>query len=104
VRKATMMLGKVIREYEGDKFYHMIESYRQQLKKTRISSDRKQLQAIAVKLKKQSKPTQMKIAHSFSMLLELVNTCESAYRTWRQHHKSSFMPILSKTSLSYVLT
>jgi phosphoenolpyruvate carboxylase len=104
VRKALFVLGDVIKEYEGDKFFDRIEHYRHQLKKTRGNKNQKLLTDIMKSLKTENNSNRLKIAHSFSLQLELVNVCEAAYRTWRQHLKPVPQGVKSKLNLTYVLT
>ncbi len=104
VRKMTRLLGEVIREYEGDRFYERIEQYRRKLKQSRNDRDTSNLAAIAKKLNSESKDQQLKVAHAFSLLLEIMNLCESAYRTWRQRQKPVHQPLTKKVELNFVLT
>lgn len=104
VRKATLVLGQSIREQEGEKLYRKIENYRQQLKRARKGSSREQLQFLLTELEKESRADRLKIVHAFSLQLEVVNACETAYRTWRQRLKVSEQGQKSKLNLTYVLT
>lgn len=104
VRKATLALGQVIKEYEGEAFFRKIEFYREQLKKTRNVKNKPHLEFLLGSLTKESKGDRLKLAHAFSLQLELVNACEAAYRTWRQRQKPIPHGVKSKLSLTYVLT
>lgn len=104
VRKATLILGKAIREQEGYLFYRRVEFYRQQLKKTRKSSNIINLDLIFNELRKETRQDRLKIAHAFSLQLEIVNVCEAAYRTWRQRQKPIQYVPKTKLDLTYVLT
>ena len=104
VRRVSLLLGKVIREYEGDEFYAKVESYRQFLKKLRPNKGEKPLALLNRKLKSCDEAEQLKIAHAFSLLLELINVCESAYRTWRLKSKTITYPSAAKITLHFVLT
>ncbi|NJM09749.1 MAG: phosphoenolpyruvate carboxylase, partial [Bdellovibrionaceae bacterium] len=104
VRKMTRLLGEVIREYEGDKFFERIEQYRRRLKRSRHAHDTSNLAAISKKLNAESKEQQLKVAHAFSLLLEVMNLCESAHRTWRQRQKPVHEPLTKKIELNFVLT
>lgn len=104
IRKMTLLYGDVIRQYEGDKFYEKIERLRQQLKKSRSSKEDIVLETLAKKIQTESPEEQYKIAHGFSILLEMINVCEAAYRTWRQRQKDSYQFLASKTELNFVLT
>lgn len=105
VRKTTTALGRAIRDLEGEAFYHKVEIYREQLKKSRSKSQNKEtLRVLSKKLEKESRADLLKLAHAFSLQLEVVNVCEAAYRTWRQKQKPQSSGIKNKLNLSYVLT
>lgn len=106
VRKTTTLLGQVIRELEGEEFYRKVENYRGKLKATRIQSDKnfQTLKSLKKVLEKEKPEDQYKIAHAFTLQLELVNVSESAYRTWRHKHRPSPPSAKHKTDLTYVLT
>lgn len=104
IRKMTLLFGEVIREYEGEKFYERVEYYRQRLKKSRVSRDQILLETLQTKLKSETPEDQHKIAHGFSVLLEMINVCEAAYRTWRQRQKATYQSLASQTELNFVLT
>ncbi len=104
VRTMTDYLGIVISEYEGEDFYNRIESYRQMMKKDRASTDSLQLHKISAMISEETPSNQYKIAHAFALLLEIINACESAYRTWRQQHKPSVTENHFTLDLNFVLT
>jgi phosphoenolpyruvate carboxylase len=104
VRRATFALGKIIKDYEGDRFYARVEYYREQLKKSRSAKDSASLLLLLNQLRSETKADRIKLAHAFSLQLELVNVCESAYRTWRQRLKPVPQGLKTKLNLTYVLT
>lgn len=104
IRKITLLLGEVIREYEGDKFFERVEYYRQRLKKSRSSKEEAILESLLQKIKLEKPSDQYKIAHGFSVMLEMINVCEAAYRTWRQRQKGTYRFLASRTELNFVLT
>lgn len=104
VRKMTISLGHTISECESPEFYEKIDYYRQQLKRGRNNKDGELLSALLKKLETEPKKNRLKIAHAFSLLMELMNVCETAYRTWREQHKNSTSPESSKIELNFVLT
>lgn len=104
IRKITLLFGEVIREYEGEQFYERVEYYRQRLKKSRSSKDENILESLSEKLKLEKPKDQYNIAHGFSVLLEMINVCEAAYRTWRQRQKATYQSLASRTELNFVLT
>ncbi|MCB0413046.1 MAG: phosphoenolpyruvate carboxylase [Bdellovibrionales bacterium] len=103
VRRSTLYLGQVIKEWEGIEFYQKIEAYRKRLKKTRFDKG-PFLEKILKSLEKESSDHRLKIAHAFALQLEIVNACESAYRTWRLQQKSIPQGFKNKVMLNFVLT
>ncbi|RZA09866.1 MAG: phosphoenolpyruvate carboxylase [Proteobacteria bacterium] len=104
VRRATVALGNVIQECESDGFYARVDHYRQQLKKLRKENDHKQLQSLLAELRREPKSRRQRLAHAFSLQLEMVNLCEAAYRTWRQRLKPVAQGLKSKVGLTFTLT
>lgn len=105
VRKATTALGQAIFSLEGEELFKKVEHYREELKQARSKSKKQdQLDLIMKKLKKEKAQNLFHLAHAFSLQLEIVNLCESAYRTWRQQQKSWPRVIKNKQELTYVLT
>lgn len=83
---AIKCLGTAIRQEYGETRYRRIESIRRSMKSIRstpldqtLSVLRKELR----RLKTSSDEELFIIAHSFAIMLELINRCESAYRTHR---------------------
>lgn len=105
VRITTTSLGQAIKHIEGEKLYRRVEHFRDQLKKVR---GKKQVTAIYKnllnELSKEKSDVLMKLAHAFSLQLELVNACETAYRTWRLRQKSAPQTLKTKIDLTHVLT
>lgn len=104
VRKMSFLLGQVIKEQEGNAFFEKVESYRKMLKLLRTRKSKRDLDRIANRLKKETPDDQLKLAHAYSLLLEVVNSCESAYRTWRQRQKSNYPQRSTQLDLTFVLT
>lgn len=104
VRKTTLQLGRVILETEGKKFYGRVEYYREQLKKVRRTKSKELLLNLLSDLRKEPAEYRSKLAHAFSLQLELVNVCEASYRTWRVRQKSVTVGNKNKLKLTYVLT
>ncbi|MCB0362224.1 MAG: phosphoenolpyruvate carboxylase, partial [Bdellovibrionales bacterium] len=46
---------------------------------------------------------QLKIARAFTLLLDLINICETSYRTWRLQQKPTLKPLAKKALLNLVL-
>jgi phosphoenolpyruvate carboxylase len=106
VRKTTTLLGQIILETEGEEFYKKVESYRSQLKATRMKSESTTLKinSLLKRIERENKKDQLKLAHAFALQLEMVNLSEAAYRTWRQKHKATPPSSKHKLNLTYVLT
>lgn len=105
VRKVTFLLGQVIREQEGPRFFEKVENYRKMLKPMRSRKKKTDLDQLSKRLRRETSENRLKIAHGFSLLLELVNACEAAYRTWRQRQKTIYSQHSSQQlDLTFVLT
>ncbi len=104
VRKITLLIGGVIREYEGQEFYDHIEACRRQLKKARTGNSGPLLADIEARLAKINEADRFRTAHAFSLLLESINMCEAAYRTWRQRQRPKAASLASQIDLIFVLT
>ncbi len=77
-------LGKAIKEVHGSRLYMQIESLRIRMKKVRSADPllvEKELNAVYKKLSSNKTDELRQIAKAFSLMLELINTCETAYRS-----------------------
>ena len=83
---STKLLGETIKEQFGKESFDAIEKTRREMKKIR-SSGRKESVRSLLKTQKRiqgmSEQRLRELAHSFSLMLELINRCESAYRHTR---------------------
>lgn len=108
VNKCITVLGEVIQEEAGKKFFLTIESIRKSMVLYRSASATEQeqlLKKLYQKLKIKNADEQSLIAHSFTLMLELINSTETAYRTYRlQSKKLTFRRKKQNSSLVYVLT
>lgn len=104
VRQTTTLLGEIIREAEGDTLFERVESYRQKLKKTRGTHNYEKLLKIYNEISAEDKSRRLRLAHAFALQLELVNCCESAYRTWRIRQQPLPKALESKSEIVFVLT
>ncbi|MBV2168018.1 MAG: phosphoenolpyruvate carboxylase [Bdellovibrio sp.] len=75
-------LGNVIKSELGAEGFHRIESIRRFVKSAR-GQTRAGLLDLKNELASLSSQDRFYIAHSFSLMLELINSCEAAYRTSR---------------------
>ena len=86
VKWSVAILGNVIEKELGSSSYRKIESVRKRMAKIRTASH----QATALELKKTYEElSKMKtqerrdFARAYTLMLELMNACENAYRTYR---------------------
>ncbi|TSF93097.1 phosphoenolpyruvate carboxylase, partial [Salmonella enterica subsp. enterica serovar Agona] len=79
-------LKKAIAEVYGKETYERIEQIRLSMQDT-IGSESfslgKALHSLQIELSKLEKKQLYQIAHGFSLMMELINTCENAYRIFR---------------------
>jgi phosphoenolpyruvate carboxylase len=107
VKRSVALLGTVIREEAGDTAYARIEAIRLQMTRVRGSSYdaaydilRRELES----LRKLKNAQRLEIALSFTLMLELMNACENAYRTWRLRSTPSLTLTRRPRAIIYVLT
>nr|BFD58412.1 phosphoenolpyruvate carboxylase [Bdellovibrio sp. CKG001] len=81
-------LGNVIRAELGAAAFNRIEKIRRYVKSP-ASNHLQGLLKLKAQLEKLSDQERFGIAHSFALMLELINACESAYRTHRLEEESS---------------
>lgn len=108
VGKNLTLLGQVILEEGGQKLFKKVENIRQSMVKYRGSNNlhkEQLLESLYLDLKKQNKESRHLIAHSISLMFELINTCESSFRTHRLKNKKLTEVKQRQTNkLVYVLT
>ena len=107
VKRSVTHLGEVIREEAGEKAFARIEALRLQMTRVRGSSYdsayeilRRELEGLS-RLKTRDRLT---IALSFTLMLELMNACENAYRTWRLRSNPKLKLARRPRAIIYVLT
>lgn len=82
---SVKILGEAVREVHGKRLYNEIESLRLRMKKVRNAEAtivENELNAVYRKLSKTNSEELRQIAKAFSLMLELINTCETAYRSF----------------------
>ncbi len=82
---SVKVLGEAIGDVHGDSLFHRVESLRLRMKKVRgkeAALVEKELSAIYRILAKNNQEDLRQIAKAFSLMLELINTCETAYRSF----------------------
>jgi phosphoenolpyruvate carboxylase len=86
ISKSVKLLGLGIQDVYGKTLYDKIEDLRIRMKKVRASESEivsAALEEVYADLKKAKGDDLHKIAKAFSLMLELINTCEAAYRSFR---------------------
>lgn len=81
-------LGHVIRAELGTAAFNRIEKIRRYVKSP-ASNHLQGLLKLKMQLEKLTDQERFAIAHSFALMLELINACESAYRTHRLEEEST---------------
>jgi phosphoenolpyruvate carboxylase len=108
VHESVALLGTIIKHQVGVGGYRRIEKIRQQMTSLRNQSDIKS-EKVLEKLTKQlnilKENERYEIAHSFTLMLELMNTSENAYRSFRlSQRRAAPMEKNEPVSITYVLT
>jgi phosphoenolpyruvate carboxylase len=107
VHDSVEVLGDVIRNQYGEKLYQDVEKIRQSMVKVRkanLESSYEILNKNLVGLKKKNSGDLFKIAHSYSLMLELINRCETAYRSHRLSQKELTLSKTRPYAIIYVFT
>ncbi len=109
VSHVVAILGDVIKEEAGDKLFNKVDEIRKEMVSYRSSSiegKNKILQKQFRRLDKENTNNKHIIAHSYTLMLELINTCEAAYRTYRLRMHETPIASFSKqdSTMVYVLT
>ncbi len=84
VKQTVATLGEVIQRNVGKSLYNKIEKIRQQMVTLRAGSHSqkvRRLEEVYQTLSVLSEKEQFYMAHSFALMLEIMNVCENAYRT-----------------------
>ncbi len=108
VHESVALLGIVIKRELGSASYAKIESIRQQMAELRESSDEssfKQLNQLSKELSKKSPGHRYEIAHAFTLMIEVMNVSENAYRSYRLTKRNKApLTKYKPDSITYVLT
>jgi phosphoenolpyruvate carboxylase len=108
VNKCIVLLGEVVAEEGGKTLFTTVEGIRKEMvsyrKSSAINKD-KILNSLYKKLNICDQKKQHQIAHAFTLMLELINTCETSYRTYRLRERGVAKNIKRQdNALVYVLT
>ena len=106
VFQSVKLLGIAIQDIYGLKMFNEIERLRLAMKAVRNQETdivHNALEDVYRKMKKSNEEDLHKIAKAFSLMLEIINACETSYRTFRL---KDYRPVLDKKpdSLIYVFT
>ncbi len=86
VKHSVTQLGLVIKHRAGAKQFNRIENIRRQMASLRgadLSQQHAILSATLSRFRSLSPEDRCTISHSFSLMLELINACENAFRSYR---------------------
>lgn len=100
-------LGKAIAEVYGKETYEIIEQIRVSMQDTIGSKAlelRKALLSLQIELSKLDRSRLYQIAHGFSLMMELINACESAYRISRINQRKEKIYSDKPQGIHYILT
>jgi phosphoenolpyruvate carboxylase len=107
VKVSVACLGKVIEKELGHKAYVRIENIRKRMADTRSASSAsttRDLKKTFLELKKLSKKDRFDVAVAYTLMLETMNACENAYRTFRLKERGHVVKTVSNVPVTYVLT
>ena len=91
VKWSVARLGWVLKQELGPASYHRIEKIRKRMASLRhqeIDSTKKVLSKLLVEMEQLVPEKRHEIARAFTLMLELINACENAYRTHRLKQKN----------------
>ncbi|HXH31786.1 MAG TPA: phosphoenolpyruvate carboxylase [Bacteriovoracaceae bacterium] len=86
ISKSVKILGQGVKDIYGLRMYEKVEDLRLRMKDVRgrdASLVERSLDEIYLELKTSSNDELHKVAKAFSLMLELINACEAAYRSFR---------------------
>lgn len=108
IRESVAQLGEVIKQELGQKEFNRIENIRVQMTKVRDVSNNEafsNLSTLKKTLENISKDQRYQIGHAFSLMIQLMNTAENAYRSHRlKVNRKNKLSEIHPESITYVLT
>lgn len=108
IRESVALLGEVIKRELGTEGFKQIENIRLQMTYLREASDNIafiKLKSLKHDLEKINPKQRYQIAHAFTLMIQLMNAAENAYRTHRlKVNKKSKTADIHPESITYVLT
>jgi phosphoenolpyruvate carboxylase len=106
VSKSVKLLGRAIEQIYGPELYTLIEGLRLKMKGVRALDAytvHSAMETIYHGLKNKNSQDLHKVAKAFSLMLELINSCEASYRSHRLE-RSQVSAQVAPSSLVYVFT
>lgn len=107
VKESVKLLGQVLEEELGATAYRRIESVRLRMAGLRKASAvrvSRELERTYRELEKLKRPERLAFARAYTLMLELMNGCENAYRTYRLSGRNSPSLKGGPDAIYYVLT
>lgn len=107
VNWSVNLLGQAIKQVYGQEFFEHIEGLRQNMKQLRqahpdeVFNELKKYKAV---VQTKSDEELLQITHCYSIMLELINRCETAFRTFRIERSLTARHDESPDSITFVLT
>lgn len=101
------LLGQAIKEELGLKTFNEIEKIRREMKSIRESSRARSMRVLTqtfTRLEKSTNHQLYLVAHSYAVMLELINACEISYRTYRVLERGEVRFTKRPYGITYVLT
>jgi phosphoenolpyruvate carboxylase len=101
------VLGECYRESEGAPIHTELLKIRAEmvaLRDAQIDDEIKALRLLRRRLEKKSAVDRKKLAHGFSLLMEVMNSCENAYRAYYYRNKRREIRIPEGNKITWVLT
>lgn len=107
VKQSVNVLGKVLHDELGEVRYRQIEAVRQRMASIRKSSSAdigKELHHTFRELEALTADERRAFARAYTLMFELMNACENAYRTDRLRRREEKVPIANAEGIYYVVT
>ena len=110
IHQAVKIFGRVVEKELGLGSFQQIEALRQEMASLRESSDEKVFASLKKnyrRLEKLNRNERLEVARAFTLMLEVMNACENAYRSYRLSLRKniSYSGLdLESQSVTYVFT
>lgn len=104
---SVAILGKAIKKEYGEETYSEIEKLRKKMKTIRSATDEKVYSTLSAELRHFQTFSDIKVhqlCNSYSLMLELINRCETAYRAYRLEDNEFKVPKQIPRKIIFVLT